>query len=106
MRSRYSAFAVGDVAYLVRTWHPARRPHDLRLDPAMTWTGLEIVDTRAGGPDDADGEVEFRASWREAGHERCGGHGGREPARGVLHERSRFGRRAGRWVYVDGDIRD
>jgi len=106
MRSRYSAFAVGDVAYLVRTWHPAGRPHDLRLDPAMTWTGLEIVDTRAGGTDDADGEVEFRASWREAGHEGCGGHGGREPARGVLHERSRFGRRAGRWVYVDGDIRD
>ena len=47
MRSRYSAFAVGDVAYLVRTWHPAGRPHDLRLDPAMTWIGLEIVDTRA-----------------------------------------------------------
>jgi len=101
MRSRYSAFAVGDVAYLVRTWHPARRPNDLRLEPAMTWTGLEIVDTRAGGPDDADGEVEFRASWR-----REAGHGGREPGRGVLHERSRFGRRAGRWVYVDGDVRD
>jgi SEC-C motif-containing protein len=23
---------------------------------------------------------------------------------GLLHERSRFERRAGRWVYVDGDL--
>jgi SEC-C motif-containing protein len=34
------------------------------------------------------GEVEFEAT-----------HDG-----GVLHERSRFVRRAGRWVYVDGDL--
>jgi hypothetical protein len=26
MRSRYSAFAVGDVGYLLRTWHPSSRP--------------------------------------------------------------------------------
>lgn len=93
MRSRYSAFAVGDEAYLVRTWHPSSRPDDLALDPAMRWTALEIVDTRAGGPADDQGEVEFSASWR------------RGAERGVLHERSRFTRRAGRWVYVDGEIR-
>jgi SEC-C motif domain protein len=94
MRSRYSAFAVGDVDYLARTWHPRHRPDELTLDPAMDWVGLEVVDAHAGGPADAEGEVEFRASWRH----------GRE--RGVLHERSRFTRRAGRWVYVDGDLRD
>ena len=94
MRSRYAAFVVGAGDYLVRTWHPAHRPADLVLDPEMAWTGLELVDTRAGGPDDDEGEVEFRASWR---------HGAEA---GVLHERSRFGRRAGRWVYEDGDLRD
>ena len=94
MRSRYSAFAVGAGDYLARTWHPAHRPADLSLDPDLTWTGLEVLDTRAGGPDDDQGEVEFRASWRQ----------GRE--RGVLHERSRFTRRGGRWVYVDGDVTD
>jgi uncharacterized protein YchJ len=26
MRSRYSAFAVGDPAYLLATWHPTTRP--------------------------------------------------------------------------------
>lgn len=94
MRSRYAAFAVGAGDYLARTWHPAHRPGDLALDPDLTWTGLEVLDTRAGGPDDDQGEVEFRASWRH----------GRE--RGVLHERSRFIRRGGRWVYVDGDVAD
>ena len=94
MRSRYAAFTVGAGDYLARTWHPAHRPTDLALDPDLTWTGLEVVDVRAGGPDDDQGEVEFRASWRQ----------GRE--RGVLHERSRFTRRGGRWVYVDGDVTD
>jgi hypothetical protein len=38
MRSRYSAFAVGDAGYLLRTWHPAGRPQNLSLDPALRWT--------------------------------------------------------------------
>jgi uncharacterized protein YchJ len=29
MRSRYSAFAVADAGYLLRTWHPSRRPRTL-----------------------------------------------------------------------------
>jgi hypothetical protein len=32
MRSRYSAFAVGDAGYLLRTWHPSGRPQNLSLD--------------------------------------------------------------------------
>ena len=36
MRSRYSAFAVGDAGYLLRTWHPSGRPQALTLDPALT----------------------------------------------------------------------
>src|SRR5262249_12900002 len=31
MRSRYSAFAVGDAGYLLRTWHPSARPRTLTL---------------------------------------------------------------------------
>ena len=33
MRSRYSAFAVGDADYLLATWHPTTRPAELALDP-------------------------------------------------------------------------
>ena len=29
MRSRYAAYAVGDVDYVFRTWHPRTRPDDL-----------------------------------------------------------------------------
>ncbi len=54
MRSRYSAFAVGDGDYLWRTWHPRTRPENVALDPRLRWTGLEIVEA-------VDDLVEFRA---------------------------------------------
>ena len=95
MRSRYTAYAVGALDHVVRTWHPRTRPADLTLDPGLRWTGLRILDAaggEGGGGDDV-GEVEFVASWESRGE------------RGSLHERSRFARRGGRWLYVDGDTR-
>ncbi len=89
MRSRYSAYAYGDADYLFRTWHPRTRPAEVTVDQRITWTGLEVIDTVAGGPDDDRGEVEFRALFESAGHADS------------LHERSRFERRAGRWFYLD-----
>lgn len=92
MRSRYAAYALGETDHVFRTWHPRTRPADLSPDPTLTWTGLEVLSTTAGGADDERGEVEFRAHFRGTS------------APGALHERSRFARRAGRWVYVDGDL--
>lgn len=83
MRSRYSAYAVGDAAYLLRTWHPSTRPRE--VDTSTRWLRLEVVAAR-GGLLDAEGAVHFRAH-----------HVG-----GVLEERSRFVRDAGRWSYLDG----
>jgi SEC-C motif domain protein len=94
MRSRYSAYACGDADYLFRTWHPRTRPADVNLDPCIIWTGLEVIDTAAGGPDDDRGEVEFRAVFEFAGRADS------------LHERSRFERRAGRWFYLDAVTED
>jgi SEC-C motif-containing protein len=93
MRSRYSAFALGRTDYLLATWHPGTRPATVDLDPAVELVGLEVLDTTGGGAEDTEGEVEFRAHHREHGR------------RGELHERSRFTRRGGRWVYLDGDVR-
>jgi SEC-C motif domain protein len=90
MRSRYSAFATGDAEYLLRSWHPDTRPSTVPLDPAQQWERLEIVATTGGGLLHAEGTVEFRAHYRHRTHS------------GVLHERSRFSRVDGRWVYVDG----
>lgn len=92
MRSRYTAFVVGDARYLEETWHPRTRPDGLTLDATQRWTGLRIVDVEAGGEGDTRGVVEFRAAWRH----------GRE--RGVLAERSRFVRQSGRWWYLDGEV--
>ena len=90
MRSRYSAFAVGDAGYLLATWHPATRPRRLDLDPGVRWTGLEVLAATGGGLLMTTGTVEFRAHWAAGGE------------RGAQHENSRFTREDGAWRYVDG----
>jgi SEC-C motif-containing protein len=94
MRSRFDAFARRDVDYLLASWHPSTRPASLELDDDIEWRRLQIVDSVAGGEHDAEGVVEFRASYR-----------GPQGA-GLLHERSRFVRHDGLWVYLDGDLFD
>lgn len=93
MRSRYTAFARGDIEYLHDSWHPNSRPPAIDLDSSQRWTRLDILDRSRGGPFDSDGIVEFRAHYR---------HGS---TIGELHERSRFVRESGRWLYLDGVVR-
>jgi SEC-C motif-containing protein len=92
MRSRYSAYALGRLDHVFRTWHPRTRPASVDPTPDLTWTGLTIVVTEAGGAGDDEGMVEFAAAYRTG------------TRTGVLRERSRFRRRAGRWCYLDGDV--
>lgn len=91
MRSRYTAFAVGDREHLLASWDPATRPSELTLD-GTRWLRLDIIDTAAGGPFDDRGTVEFEAFYRD------------ESRRQSIHERSRFRKTSGRWLYVDGDL--
>jgi SEC-C motif-containing protein len=88
MRSRYSAFAVGDAAYLLRTWHLSTRPKTLTLDPAIQWTRLAVLETHDGGLFDAAGTVRFRTIYVQDGR------------RGVMDETSRFARQGKLWTYV------
>ncbi|MFO1494799.1 MAG: YchJ family metal-binding protein [Lysobacterales bacterium] len=91
MRSRYSAYVLGLVDYLLATWHPDTRPASLSLDPQLRWLGLSV---RAHQPIDAEhAEVSFIA--------RCRVGGGSAQRHS---ERSRFLRVDGRWLYVDGDL--
>ena len=90
MRSRYTAFVRDDAAHLLATWHASRRPAALELDAGVKWLGLEV--RRHTPIDETRAEVEFVA------RSRVQGRGQR------LHERSRFVREAGCWLYVDGDI--
>jgi SEC-C motif domain protein len=88
MRSRYSAFAVGDADYLLQTWHPRTRPTSIELDPAQQWYRLDILGSERGGMLDSKGTVEFRAWYRFDGMP------------GDQHEVSEFVREGGRWFYV------
>lgn len=90
MRSRYSAYVLGLVDYLLATWHPSTGPGDLELSP-IKWLGLEVRHAQASG--DA-GVVEFVARCRDAGRPRR------------MHEISRFVREDGRWYYIDGQMMD
>ena len=90
MRSRFSAFAVGDAAYLVLTWHPTTRPATLELDAGVEWVKLEILDITAGQEHDSEGTVEFVAHYRDAASRRTG----------RQREHSAFRREAGQWFYV------
>ncbi len=90
MRSRFSAYAVGDVDYLRWTWHSTTRPGDLELDMDVRWYRLDILDTSRGGIGGTEGTVTFRAWYRS------------DRGAGSQHEVSRFVREAGAWVYLDG----
>ena len=92
MRSRYSAYVLGNAAYLLATWHPQTRPAglDLSEEPVPHWLGLQVKRHEVLGPEEA--RVEFVARYK------IGGRAHR------LHETSRFGCLGGRWYYLDGDI--
>ena len=88
MRSRYSAYVLGLLDYLIATWHPSTSPGDLALQP-VKWLGLEVRHAETAG--DA-GVVEFVARYRDSGRAQR------------IHEISRFVRENGRWYYIDGQM--
>ncbi len=90
MRSRYSAFALQNAAYLLATWHPRTRPVRLDFTPGQQWVLLKLIFATTNGD---NATVEFVARSKMGGKLQD------------LHEVSRFVRDGGRWYYVDGDIR-
>ena len=89
MRSRYSAFVLCNERYLLDTWHPNTRPRSVPFSENQKWLGLRVLEARLTGTDSA--EVEFIARSRVS-----------NAAAVRHHERSRFVREDGRWLYVDG----
>jgi SEC-C motif domain protein len=93
MRSRYTAYCLGDEAYLLRTWHADTRPRSLSLaEDGTLWLGLRILRCEAGGREDREGTVEFVAEYEQSGR------------RQSLHELSRFCRGDADWLYLDGQV--
>jgi SEC-C motif domain protein len=92
MRSRYSAFVVGDVDWIVDSHHPDTVGEISREDveawsSGSEWLGLRIRGVEDGGADDDEGIVSFRARYKTG-------------AQQVDHvERARFTRHEGSWRF-------
>ena len=98
MRSRYAAYATGDIAYLRRSLDTRwQKDFDeratLEWSKNATWQGLSIVDTKAGGPADDEGIVEFIAAFNMDGQDQ------------KIRERAQFKKQDGVWFYVDGKVK-
>ena len=97
MRARYSAYVKAEIDFIVNSTHSAQREtgdrEELRKwSENSTWLGLQILKTEKGGPEDAEGFVEFIASYED---------------RGIHmdhHEYSEFRREHGDWFFYDGKI--
>lgn len=94
MRSRYTAFTLADGGYLLESHHASTRPVDEMAEivswaKSVKWVKLEIVKTIDGGANDEVGFVEFKAHLLEGGK------------KVVMHQKSKFVRENGLWVYFD-----
>ncbi|TAN39853.1 MAG: YchJ family protein [Nitrospirae bacterium] len=96
MRSRYTAYAMKEIPYLLTTLHPDhRKDYDEKSTRSWSesaqWHGLEILGTGAGGPGDSSGTVEFIATFTQAGKKT------------EHHEVASFSKMDGQWYFVSGE---
>jgi len=97
MRSRYSAYSLAKIDYIVNTM---RAPATNGFDPVDTkrwaeqskWLGLKVVNTKEGQATDNRGWVEFIARYELNAKTQS------------MHERSEFHKIDGRWYYVSGEM--
>jgi len=93
MCSRYSAFCLGNINYLIATLHPDKRKDNDKKALAQTikqtkWLGLRVIKHKQTG---LFATVEFVAFFEA------------DPI-DQLHEKSNFIKEDGRWFYVDGEF--
>ncbi|WXL24158.1 YchJ family protein [Ectopseudomonas mendocina] len=97
MRSRYSAYTVGLIDYLVETTLPAQQ-NALDQDGirswslGSTWLGLNVEHAELLEGTPAHAYVTFVASWRDQNGEQS------------HRERSAFVQNAGRWYFIDPTV--
>ncbi len=96
MRSRYSAYVVVNVEYIIKTTHPSvRKTYDLTTisdwATSSIWQKLEIISTAGGSKNDKKGTVEFKAYYLDS-----------DSQPNIHHEHSMFVKELGRWFFMDG----
>lgn len=96
MRSRYTAFARGEISYLKASLAPEeQKTFDMKStvdwSKKSKWLGLEIMDVKKGGPNDKEGTVEFTAKYSFDGKNL------------EHHEVAQFRKSNDQWHFVDGE---
>lgn len=99
MRSRYTAFAVGELDYIEKTHHESTRS-ELDMEGVKSWAtnsewiGLEIREVEGGLEKDTLGKVEFKCRFNFNDQEQ------------VHHELSTFKKENNEWFFVDGVMKN
>lgn len=93
MRSRYTAYTRADIDYIQATMKGiAAQGFNAQEAKAwaqqVTWTGLKVMTSDKGGPEDNTGSVSFLAHYTSQGKKQH------------LHENSLFEKIDGRWYYI------
>jgi len=110
MRSRYTAFCKGQADYLIATHHPSTQQPDDREALEKTirntaWKNLMVLNHQKGKSHDKTGAVEFVAACQSR---KLLASSSTQLANAEtlmqLHERSRFVKENGQWLYTEGDI--
>ncbi|GHU49567.1 UPF0225 protein [Spirochaetia bacterium] len=97
MRARYSAYVEHEIQYIINTCINKGKDD---IDEKQTrnwsekskWLGLTIIACEKGGFVDEEGSVEFEASYEMNG------------LRDVHHEKAKFKKKQGKWMYSEGEI--
>lgn len=99
MRSRYTAYAKHEIDYIIRTCvHRGKDDIDYKStndwSKQSKWLGLKIISAEKGGLTDAEGIVEFEASYEKDG------------LKDIHHETAKFKKdsTSGEWLYEEGRI--
>ena len=98
MRSRYSAYVVGAIDYIIDTNDPNEiekvdRESTESWSKQSEWHGLEVMNVEDGGENDSKGVVEFVADFTY------------EEERQKHHEVAHFRKKNDRWYYADGNVK-
>ncbi len=99
MRSRYSAYVIVAVEYILRSTHPSTRRFYNAEDieqwaKSSLWQKLEIISKSDGEEKHKKGTVEFKAYYTDV-----------DGNPQIHHENSNFCKELGKWFFVDGNVR-
>ncbi len=94
LRSRFTAYAQRNAAYLLASWDKTKRPAEIDFtQETAEWQKLQILSIKKGAAWDSKGLIDFKAFYQQDGEAY------------FMHEISRFSKIGQHWFYLDGVIK-